>query len=95
MKDRIQAIAKLFNSTHQLIIRLDLTAQGDDDIVITKSDKNALHLYYNLYDMKRFNNYWLFEDAVKDYALKRNLLPTSAAMELCQAANKINIENGN
>jgi len=89
MKNKIKSIASIFYNTFTLILRIDPTIEGDDNLIVTKEDRLLLKELYKEYNMKRFTYYYSsFEGIVMKHCLDTGLLPVESAVILCKKLNK-------
>lgn len=88
MREQINNIAKLFNTTFLLYNMIDTTMEQEQYLYIPRQDRRMMKMYYKLYNMKRYaTSYWVFEGMIIKHALTRNIVPLLAAEELCIKSN--------
>jgi hypothetical protein len=89
MNDKINNIAKIFNSTFLLYSMLDTTMEQSSYLHIPNEDRRMMKALYKLYNMKRYTlTFDVFEGMVLNHSLNRNMIPILAAEELCLKSNK-------
>jgi len=95
MRDRINAIGKMFYSTFLIYSQLDTSLKQSKYLHIPDEDRTLMKMFYRTYNMKRYcNSYGVFEGMVINHSLNRNIIPIVSAQELCEESNleKLNDE---
>lgn len=89
MKEKIEQIATIIDSTWKLYSALDQSAPQAYYVHIPKQDKVIINGLYKSYDMKRFAfSYGAFEGLVIKTAIDNDILPVDAALEICKKSNE-------
>jgi hypothetical protein len=86
MKEKIKNLAGLLSTSFLLLSMIDQTQKIDEKLIITSDDRKLLKKYYKVWGMKKHMGYYLnFEASVISHSINRNILPLTAALELCEA----------